>query len=537
MDFHVAMETFAEVWMTANMQNYSHTGADTSDPEVPKQRSSEMSNVVEETVSDGWNSPKLPNRTGVTKLSPSLPLPIATTASTPLSGVRSYPIRCLVEEENQDSNGNVLIELSTTVLCDTFAILPGSLLFSDILRGALVKIGFSVLEAIGAKGTVQIRNWKPLPFEVITDNPDCTVEEILGDISSAATLRIRLSRVDLDRMEWTDHAVRCAVVKLLKELNQKSLAKICPLPQSMISNIANSKYSARICTEKCQEFGKWYKEYHREHKPSLSEPRCGFGSTSPHSRMTFHPIYELPMMRDWYRNNKNPSAEEFKRFLDELNRLPVRQERSKVPLRRLKIWWCNEKQRLKRQHQKEVDRSQVAPNQDSVNGSGTPKTNMQADRKLPKSGRGTRADGLLRKTRERKHFRRHLTLETSTSVADFSTREPVGPSSSCFLSNANKTFASTEMTVPAGSSLHRPVYVNSPSDVGFHVRYLEDRPRSRNDCIVPYISSRGHLPLVGLSLQQQGLGAMNQNVYHLPDNLYSPIFHSCSVSNSSHASP
>lgn len=36
MDFHVAMETFAEVWMTANMQNYSHTGAVTSDPEVNK---------------------------------------------------------------------------------------------------------------------------------------------------------------------------------------------------------------------------------------------------------------------------------------------------------------------------------------------------------------------------------------------------------------------------------------------------------------------------------------------------------------------
>lgn len=78
-----------------------------------------------------------------------------------VSGVRSYPIRCLVEEENQDSNGNVLIELSTTVLCDTFAILPGSLLFSDILRGALVKIGFSVLEAIGAKGEIDVHllNW------------------------------------------------------------------------------------------------------------------------------------------------------------------------------------------------------------------------------------------------------------------------------------------------------------------------------------------------------------------------------------------
>ena len=44
-----------------------------------------------------------------------------------------------------------------------------------------------------------------------------------------------ICRVDLDKMEWTDHAVRCAVVKLLKELNQKTLAKICPLPQVFVS--------------------------------------------------------------------------------------------------------------------------------------------------------------------------------------------------------------------------------------------------------------------------------------------------------------
>lgn len=67
-------------------------------------------------------------------------------------GIRSYPIHCLVEEENQESTSGIPTELSTTLLCDTFAILPGSLLFSDILRAALVKIGFSVLEAIGAKG-------------------------------------------------------------------------------------------------------------------------------------------------------------------------------------------------------------------------------------------------------------------------------------------------------------------------------------------------------------------------------------------------
>lgn len=43
-------------------------------------------------------------------------------------------------------------------------------------------------------GTIQIRNWKPIPFEYITDNPNSTVEEIFGDISTASTLRILLTR-------------------------------------------------------------------------------------------------------------------------------------------------------------------------------------------------------------------------------------------------------------------------------------------------------------------------------------------------------
>lgn len=43
-------------------------------------------------------------------------------------------------------------------------------------------------------GAIQIKNWKPLTFDTITDYPDSTVEEILGDLTSIATLRIRLCR-------------------------------------------------------------------------------------------------------------------------------------------------------------------------------------------------------------------------------------------------------------------------------------------------------------------------------------------------------
>ncbi len=39
-----------------------------------------------------------------------------------------------------------------------------------------------------------MKNWKPLTFDTITENPDATVDEILGDLTSIATLRIKLGR-------------------------------------------------------------------------------------------------------------------------------------------------------------------------------------------------------------------------------------------------------------------------------------------------------------------------------------------------------
>ena len=80
---------------------------------------------------------------------------------------KSIPIHCVVEQVGGSggSNGDVLPKLahsgptpsltrtngSSTEL-DTFAIVPGSTLFSDLVRAALVKIGYSATEALGAKG-------------------------------------------------------------------------------------------------------------------------------------------------------------------------------------------------------------------------------------------------------------------------------------------------------------------------------------------------------------------------------------------------
>ena len=62
------------------------------------------------------------------------------------------PIHCIVEQTASPSSGKHGTEANVEL--DTYAILPSSALFSDIVRIALLKIGYSSSEAMGAKGTL-----------------------------------------------------------------------------------------------------------------------------------------------------------------------------------------------------------------------------------------------------------------------------------------------------------------------------------------------------------------------------------------------
>ncbi|KAK2497455.1 hypothetical protein MC885_008267 [Smutsia gigantea] len=69
------------------------------------------------------------------------------------------------------------------------------------------------------------------------------------------------AKEDLPPEQWSHTTVRNALKDLLKDMNQSSLAKECPLSQSMISSIVNSTYYANVSAAKCQEFGRWYKHF------------------------------------------------------------------------------------------------------------------------------------------------------------------------------------------------------------------------------------------------------------------------------------
>uniref|UniRef100_A0A3B3VXF8 DNA-binding protein SATB1-like n=1 Tax=Poecilia latipinna TaxID=48699 RepID=A0A3B3VXF8_9TELE len=103
---------------------------------------------------------------------------------------------------------------------------------------------------------------------------------------------------DLPPEQWSHSTVRNALKELLKDMNQSSLAKECPLSQSMISSIVNSTYYANVSAAKCQEFGRWYKHFKKtkdmmaemDSLSDLSPP----GSNHNHNHLGFSQQQPIP---------------------------------------------------------------------------------------------------------------------------------------------------------------------------------------------------------------------------------------------------
>nr|XP_057908896.1 DNA-binding protein SATB1 isoform X2 [Doryrhamphus excisus] len=146
-----------------------------------------------------------------------------------------------------------------------FVLVRKDMLFNQLIEMALLSLGYSHSSAAQAKGMIQVGKWNPIPLSYVTDAPDATVADMLQDVYHVVTLKIQLHSCpkleDLPPEQWSHSTVRNALKELLKDMNQSSLAKECPLSQSMISSIVNSTYYANVSAAKCQEFGRWYKHF------------------------------------------------------------------------------------------------------------------------------------------------------------------------------------------------------------------------------------------------------------------------------------
>uniref|UniRef100_A0A672GBM8 SATB homeobox 1a n=1 Tax=Salarias fasciatus TaxID=181472 RepID=A0A672GBM8_SALFA len=140
-------------------------------------------------------------------------------------------------------------------------------------------------------GLIQVGRWNPVPLSCVTDAPDATVADMLQDVHHVITLKIQLHSCpkleDLPAEQWSHSTVRNALKELLKDMNQSSLAKECPLSQSMISSIVNSTYYANVSAAKCHEFGRWYKHFK---KSKCFKEIDNFSNQSTHIPVTQQPV-------------------------------------------------------------------------------------------------------------------------------------------------------------------------------------------------------------------------------------------------------
>uniref|UniRef100_A0A3B5LP39 SATB homeobox 1b n=1 Tax=Xiphophorus couchianus TaxID=32473 RepID=A0A3B5LP39_9TELE len=183
-----------------------------------------------------------------------------------------------------------------------FVLLRKDMLFNQLIEMALLSLGYSHSSAAQAKGMIQVGKWNPVPLSYVTDAPDATVADMLQDVYHVVTLKIQLHSCpkleDLPPEQWSHSTVRNALKELLKDMNQSSLAKECPLSQSMISSIVNSTYYANVSAAKCQEFGRWYKHFKKtkdmmaemDSLSDLSPP----GSNHNHNHLGFSQQQPIP---------------------------------------------------------------------------------------------------------------------------------------------------------------------------------------------------------------------------------------------------
>ncbi|XP_025091359.1 uncharacterized protein LOC112562349 isoform X4 [Pomacea canaliculata] len=184
-------------------------------------------------------------------------------------GNRSLPIHCIIEQ----MNGAVNFENASSSPCDvcaveldSYAILPATTPLRDLVRTALVKLGYTAVDAMNAKGAIQLKNWKPLAFDIITDNKLSTVDDILGELTNSATLRIRLS--SQPKLSSAEEMKEKLLQLLLTQSHSLLIESGCPIEKKLLMSISKGEASANVSEDLRAAFDSWYNSQIKKNKKS-----------------------------------------------------------------------------------------------------------------------------------------------------------------------------------------------------------------------------------------------------------------------------
>ncbi|KAI4477133.1 hypothetical protein M0804_012954 [Polistes exclamans] len=295
---------------------------------------------------------------------------------------KNLPVHCVVETihnivESHASNARENWR-RPQIETDSYVIIPVAMPFQDLVGEALVRLGYSSDLIPSARGSIVIRNWKPLPMEKVAEGPLLTVGDILAELTSVATLKIQVYR---SRPPPPSPAaeVRNKLLRLLLLHSHALLVSAgCPLDEMTLLSLC------RGCNDLSEEtkrnFESWLQQqqlglglnpivpssnHHHHHtqspQPDGSGPiGAGTGAIGPphpallqyshktRMRTSFDPELELPRLQRWFGENQHPTRQQIQHYVTELNSLESRRGRKPLDVNNVVYWFKNARAAQKR---------------------------------------------------------------------------------------------------------------------------------------------------------------------------------------------
>ncbi|XP_015438504.1 PREDICTED: uncharacterized protein LOC107193549 [Dufourea novaeangliae] len=419
MDFQSAMDTFVEAWMAANTKTdqvqsqalaLTHKASPPSRPSsvssLPRSPQSHQSQQSQ-SQNAAQPPPVHPHQSQTPLSAPHTPFSVhnqhpkqeANTSpkqegfdlskSTSSTG-KNLPVHCVVETIHNIVESHVSNSRENwrrpQVETDSYVIIPVAMPFQDLVGEALVRLGYSSDLISSARGSIVIRNWKPLPMEKVADGPLLTVGDILAELTSVATLKIQVYR---SRPPPPSPAaeVRNKLLRLLLLHSHALLVSAgCPLDEMTLLSLCRG--GNELSEETKRNFESWLQQqqlglglnpivpptnHHHHHHTQSPQPDGGasIGSSGgaigpPHPallqyshktrmRTSFDPELELPRLQRWFGENQHPSRQQIQHYVSELNSLESRRGRKPLDVNNVVYWFKNARAAQKRTENRAVN--------------------------------------------------------------------------------------------------------------------------------------------------------------------------------------
>uniref|UniRef100_A0A5S6R4U3 Homeobox domain-containing protein n=1 Tax=Trichuris muris TaxID=70415 RepID=A0A5S6R4U3_TRIMR len=281
-----------------------------------------------------------------------------------------FPIRCVVETVGDGQCTKC--SPSGAVLVDSYAIVSGFTQLSQLVDTVLMALGLQHL-SYGAQGTIQVKNWKPLTFEEVTDDPDIEVENLLKDISNHLTLRIVTKQSDSavsdcvrDMKDRLLQTVWHKLPHILNDIHQPQL-------KELVANLVQGEGPQAIDAQLMYMFNVWLEQMNKSKGSSLSLNMAsngriggGGGLVSPgvHPTNRFSPTLEIPKLERWFRENQNPTRQKLLQYMTLLNNSNFRKHNTKISYQQICNWFINARASLRKRsmQQRRSDQNLIGAN-------------------------------------------------------------------------------------------------------------------------------------------------------------------------------